>query len=165
MPRKSSKTGDTIESKTTTKKPTRKRISAKMIQKEEKFPDPLVEEALPPATKEIEPTPEPEPVVHEDVSKTAQDWYQSAKENIASNSLDLAKEELEQAHALYEKTDDQVGIADCLESLGTLHVMLADYEQAESYYQKSLNMKQSADDETGMANIRQLLRVVARLQG
>jgi len=26
-------------------------------------------------------------------------------------------------------------------------------------------MKQSADDETGMANIRQLLRVVARLQG
>ena len=88
-------------------------------------------------------------------------WYDLGKK-------DKAEECYAQAQVLFEQTQNQEGIARCLNNLGVLLAERGEYEGALELYERSLKIHQQADDKVGISkclnNIGEIHRSMANYE-
>jgi predicted ATPase/DNA-binding SARP family transcriptional activator len=66
--------------------------------------------------------------------------------------LEYAKSMHEEALHLYERTEDEIGIADCFAYLSVIHMDHGEYESAQQRLEQALQIYQAANNELGIAN-------------
>jgi tetratricopeptide (TPR) repeat protein/DNA-binding CsgD family transcriptional regulator len=79
-------------------------------------------------------------------------FYMSQANNLAAN-FEEAISLCQQSLNIKESLNDQKGISNCLNYLGTIHLGRKDEQLALQYYSKALSIKKELNDPTGMATV------------